>query len=296
MATFNGPNTITGKVRTRTPTQAESLSSRHIFLNLNNAEPNLGIPKTVGPKSEFVGDPGYRYALLSNNNESLSAWRVWSYNNPRIAIYSKENSLAIGDNANPININSIVYNNHPYGNNVYNSQSFADNSFNVFSLSGIYLFDSTTIGDPASAVSFLVTDDGKVGINTSSPQEALTVVGNISGVGNLIINANSTLGSSKVYTNTLRGNVRIADSSPSSLVFGSGNLNYDVNIYRGNTNVLKTDDTFVCASLSSLNGLSATFIELTNSNVTNLTTATASGDFLLLKVNGVNRAIRLWNY
>jgi len=296
MAGFSGPNTITGKVRTRTPTQAEALSSRYTFLNLNNAEPNLGVPSTVGEKNEFVGDSGYRYALLSNNNLSLSSWRVWSYNNPRIAVYSQESSLAIGDNANPINQNSIVYNNHPYGTNIYNSQSFADNSFNVFSLSGIYLFDSTTIGDPASAVSFLVTDDGKVGINTGEPQEALTVVGNVSATGNLFINGNSTLGFSKVFTNTLRGTVRIADSSPSSMVFGSGNLNYDVNLYRGGANILKTDDTFVCQSLSTITPLSASNVAFTGATVTTLPTATASGDFLILNINGTNRAIRLWDY
>lgn len=296
MAGFSGPNTITGKVRTRTPTQAEALSSRYTFLNLNNAEPNLGVPSTVGEKNEFVGDPGYRYALLSNNNLSLSSWRVWSYNNPRIAVYSQESSLAIGDNANPINQNSIVYNNHPYGTNIYNSQSFADNSFNVFSLSGIYLFDSTTIGDPASAVSFLVTDDGKVGINTGEPQEALTVVGNVSATGNLFINGNSTLGFSKVFTNTLRGTVRIADSSPSSMVFGAGNLNYDVNLYRGGANILKTDDTFVCQSLSTITPLSASNVAFTGATVTTLPTATASGDFLILNINGTNRAIRLWDY
>lgn len=296
MAGFTGPNTITGKIRTRTPTQAEALSSRYTFLNLNNAEPNLGVPGPVGLKNEFPGDDGLRYILLSNNNTSLSAWRVWSYNNPRIAVYSQESSLAIGENANPINLNSIVYNNHPYGTNIYNSQSFADNSFNVFSLSGIYLFDSTTIGDPASAVSFLVTDDGKVGINTGAPQEALTVVGNISGTGDLIINGNSTLGSSKVFTNILRGTVKIADSSPSSMVFGAGNINYDVNLYRGGANILKTDDTFVCQSLSTINPLSAGDISFTGATVTTLPTATASGDFLILNINGSNRAIRLWDY
>jgi hypothetical protein len=207
MININTPQTISGKIRTRTPTQAEALSSRYTFLNLNNAEPNLGVPKSPGIKQEYLGDDGYRYLLLSNNTSSLSAWRVWSYDNPRIAAYSKENSIALGDNANPINNNSIVYNNHPYGTNIYNSQSFRDNSFNVFSLSGIYLFDATTIGDPASATAFVVTDDGKVGINTNSPEEALSIVGNVSATGNLIINTNATLGKGKTSTNILRGTV-----------------------------------------------------------------------------------------
>jgi hypothetical protein len=281
MININTPQTISGKIRTRTPTQAEALSSRYTFLNLNNAEPNLGIPKSPGIKQEYLGDDGYRYLLLSNNTSSLSAWRVWSYDNPRIAAYSKENSIALGDNANPINNNSIVYNNHPYGTNVYNSQSFVDNSFNVFSLSGIYLFDATTIGDPASATAFVVTDDGKVGINTNSPEEALSIVGNVSATGNLIINTNATLGKGKTSTNILRGTVKIADSSPSSVVFGVSDVNYDTNLYRGGANILKTDDLFVCDSLSAINTLSAGNISVNNiraaGNVTIFGNLTALG-------------------
>ena len=264
MINNNTPQTISGKIKTRTPTQAEALSSRYVFLNLNNAEPNLGTPKSPGIKQEYLGDDGYRYLLLSNNTSSLSAWRVWSFDNPRIAAYSKENSIALGDNANPINNNSIVYNNHPYGTNVYNSQSFRDNSFNVFSLSGIYLFDATTIGDPASATVFLVTQDGKVGINTNSTEESLSIVGNVSATGNLTINTNATLGKGKTSTNILRGTVKIADSSPSSVVFGVSDANYDTNLYRGGANILKTDDLFVCDSLSAIGTLSAGNISVNN--------------------------------
>lgn len=188
MAGFKiAPETITGKVHTRTPTQAQSLSSRYTFLNLQNAEPNLGKPGPAGTSPETTeGYLGLRYALLSNNNSNgLSAWRVWSFDNPRVAFYSIQNSLGIGENANPIRINSIVYNNHPYGTNRYNSESLAENSFNVYSLSGIYLFDSTTVGDPASAVSLVVTESGNVGINTEFPNERLTIFGNISASGSL---------------------------------------------------------------------------------------------------------------
>jgi len=186
MAGFNiVPQTITGKVHTRTPTQAQALSSRYTFLNLQNAEPNLGIPGPAGTSPETTeGYLGLRYALLSNNHSNgLSAWRVWSFDNPRVAFYSVENSLGIGENANPIRINSIVYNNHPYGTNRYNSESLAENSFNVYSLSGIYLFDSTTVGDPASAITFVVTESGFVGINTEFPNAELTVNGGISASG-----------------------------------------------------------------------------------------------------------------
>ena len=197
MGGFNvNPTTILGKIHVRTPSQAESLSSRYTFLNLNNAEPNLGRPPeavTGGlyysslTSSELLG---IRYALLSNNH-SGSAWRVWAYDNPKIATYSKEGSIGLGDNAFPINIKSFVYSNYAYDNqnNRYNSQSFSNKTFNVFALSGIYLFDSTTIGDPASAIAFIVTDEGNVGVGTETPNERLTVVGNISATGTIYANA-----------------------------------------------------------------------------------------------------------
>jgi hypothetical protein len=288
--------TISGKVKTRTPLQADNLDTRYQFLNLQNAEPNLGIPRVVSPKNEFPDDDGYRYLLLSNNTQTASAWRVWSYNTPRIALYSKENSIALGDNANPIFDQSIVYNNHPYGTNVWNSQAFGKQTFNVFSLSGIFLYDSTTIGDPVSAVTFIVTDDQKVGINTDAPSEALTVVGNITGSNNFNITRNTYLGTiGKDATTTLGGRVQIADSSPVSLLFGFSNSNYDTNLYRAGNGILKTDNNLVTASLSSMGGLSAANISLTNSTVQNLPTATASGDFLVLNINGSTRAIRLWD-
>lgn len=288
--------TISGKVKTRLPFQADSLDSRYQFLNLQNAEPNLGVPTVVGPKNEIPGDDGYRYLLLSNNTQSASAWRVWSYNTPRIALYSKENSIALGDNANPIWDQSIVYNNHPYGTNIYNSQAFGKQTFNIFSLSGIYLYDATTIGDPMSAVTFMVSDDGKVGINTDAPSDALTVVGNITGSNNLNITKNTYLGTiGKDAITTLGGRVQIADSSPTALIFGSSNTNYDTNLYRAKANTLKTDDLFVTASLSSIGGITGAEINLTNASVQNLSAATASGDFLVLNINGLTRAIRLWD-
>jgi len=301
MADFaTNPVTISGKSRIRTP--VEALSSRYVFLNIQNAEPNLGVPGFTGPSP----DPsGIRYALLSNDTYSntSTAWRAWSYNNPRVAAYSLENSLGIGDNANPIRPNSIVYNNHPYNTNRYNSESLAENSFNVYALSGIYLFDSTTIGDPASAISMVVTEDGLVGINTNDPKEYLTLAGNLSSNGtlsgvNLTVTRNTVLGNTKNVTNVLRGTVRFADTSNTSVVFGNGDTNFDVNLYRAEANVLRTDDTFVCQSLSTISALSAGSISLgtITGTVTNLTTATASGDFLTLNINGVNRAIRLWDY
>ena len=171
---FNALQTITGKVRTRSPFQA--LSSRYTFLGLREAEPSLGVP---GPAGEAPTNDGIRYPVLSNALSGVSAWRVFAYDNPKIAAYSKVNALAIGDNAfvGPTK-NSMVYSNYLYGGNRYNSTALADNSFNVYSLSGIYLYNPTTIGDPLSAIAFVVDEKGKTGIGTDSPREKLDVIGN----------------------------------------------------------------------------------------------------------------------
>lgn len=301
------PETISGKVKVRLPAQAQALSGRYVFLNLQNAEPNLGTP--VSPGSACPDPDGIRYALLSNNSyatstASSSGWRVWSVDSPRIAAYANKSSLAIG-NGQPVNSNSLVFSNYNYAsNNIYNSQTFDENTFNVFAMSGIYLFDPTTIGDPASATSFIVTDSGFVGINTDTPNTNLTVNGSFSARNNatiqqnLVVNGNSTLGNDKFDTNILRGTVKIGDSSSTAILFGESNIpaNYDTNLYRESADILKTDDTFHCYALSSTQGLTGADISLTTANVTNLVTATASGDFLLININGSNRYIRLWDF
>jgi len=299
------PTTISGKVRLRTPLQADALSGRLIFNNLQNTEPNLGIPKTIVEKSP---DPdGKRYFLLSNNSYSsslcaVSAWRVWSYNSPTIATWSNENSIAIGDDALPIRQDCLVYNNYSYGANRYNSEGFFDNTFSVFSLSGIYLFDPTTIGDPGSATSFIVTNYGNVGVNTEYPNERLSISGNLSATGNLsgsnlfVLNK-SYLGNSKIDETIIRGELKLADTDYTAMLFGSAGSSYDTNLYRGGNSVLRTDGTFAANALSATNFLSAGNITLTQANIqTFFTAVTASGDFLTLNINGVNRAIRLWDY
>jgi hypothetical protein len=269
MGSFNiYPTTILGKIRTRTPAQAQALSSRYVFLNIKNAEPNLGRPPGIfggSYTSTLTSDEylGIRYALLSNNH-SGSAWRVWAYDNPRIAAYSKEGSLGFGDTAYPLNIKSFVFSNYSYGNqnNRYNSQSFSERTFNVFSLSGIYLFNATTIGDPASAIEFIVTEEGNVGIGVEDPAEKLTVNGNISANGCLFVRCLSA-----------------NDIAVSGNISASGNLTIG-------------GDLFIS------NNLSAGFIDIKNLTgvSTVLTSATASGEFFLININGSYKAIRLWDY
>ena len=275
------PTTISGKVRLRTPLQADALSGKYIFNNLQNTEPNLGIPKTV---TENSPDPdGKRYMLLSNNSYSsslcsVSAWRVWSYNSPTIATWSKENSIALGDDALPIRQECLVYNNYSQKINRFNSEGFFDNTFNVFSMSGIYLFDPTTIGDPGSATSLIVTNYGNVGINTDSPNERLSINGNLSCTGTLsaselyILNR-SFLGNSKIDETTVRGKLKLGDMDFTEVSFGSGGT-YDTNLYRGGINTLQTDGSFVCNNLSAAGTISTSggTSDQWNSNYTTVNT------------------------
>lgn len=270
MAKSTTPETISGKVRVRLPYQAQALSGRYTFLNVANAEPNLGTP--VAPSSACPDPDGIRYVLLSNNSYSTTvtpptAWRAWSVDYPRIAAYAEKSSLAFG-NGQPVNNNSLVFSNYNYTtNNKYNSQTFEDNTFNVFSMSGIYLFNATTVGDPASATALIVTENGFVGINTDNPDTNLTVNGSISArnnatiVGNLAVNGNTNLGNAKTDVNIFRGEVKMADSSV-PILFGDGNTSYDTNLRRGGISTLQTDSNFICNSLSAVETLSASGITM----------------------------------
>ena len=92
-------------------------------------------------------------------------------------------SIALGIGARAGHDKSIVYS--ATDSNYYQSNSFGDHTFNVFASSGIVLYDSTTIGDPASATFFAITTAGFVGIGTEDPYDKLTVAGNISAQGSL---------------------------------------------------------------------------------------------------------------
>ena len=298
------PTTISGKVRLRTPLQADALSGKFVFNNLQNTEPNLGIPKTVTENSPDPG--GKRYFLLSNNSYSsslcsVSAWRVWSYNSPTIATWSKENSIALGDDALPIRQDCLVYNNYSQKINRFNSEGFFDNTFNVFSMSGIYLFDPTTIGDPGSATSLIVTSYGNVGVNTDVPNERLSISGNLSCTGTLsasdlyILNK-SFLGNSKIDETVVRGRLKLGDMDFTVLSFGSGGTVYDTNLYRGGINTLQTDSNVISYSLSSVTTLTGSDITLTNATTAIPTSVSDSGTFYIININGKQRAIRLWDF
>jgi hypothetical protein len=69
----------------------------------------------------------------------------------------------------------------------------------------------------------------------------------------LSVDGNTTLGNANTDQTVIRGITKIADSSSTNgILFGSGNANYDTNLYRSATNELKTDDNFVVAANTTL--------------------------------------------
>ena len=70
---------------------------------------------------------------------------------------------------------------------------------------------------------------------------------------NLNVNGNTTLGDAATDQTVIRGIAKIADSSSTNgILFGSGDANYDTNLYRSATDTLKTDDNFVVAANTTL--------------------------------------------
>ena len=70
---------------------------------------------------------------------------------------------------------------------------------------------------------------------------------------NLNVNGNTTLGDTNTDQTVIRGIAKIADSSATNgILFGSGDANYDTNLYRSAANTLKTDDNFLVAANTTL--------------------------------------------
>jgi len=133
----------------------------------------------------------------------------------------QENTTAIGVKANAAHRGAVVISTNT---NQYNSSSFGDETFNVFASGGTYIFNKTTIGDPVSATSFVVTSGGLVGINVNSPSERLTVNGNISSNGTLFTTSVTSRGIDIFHTPANDGInpiLRIGEYSTSS-----GNLGF----------------------------------------------------------------------
>jgi hypothetical protein len=111
-------------------------------------------------------------------------------------------TVDMGYQAKASHTGSFVFSNNT---NNRNSSSFGSNTFNVYASGGIYLYDSTVIGDPVSGSAVVITSAGFVGIGVTSPSELLTVAGNISALGNLSA-ANGYFSNNLTVNNNLSAN------------------------------------------------------------------------------------------
>ena len=106
-----------------------------------------------------------------------------------------------------------------------------------------------------------ILSGGNIGINTSTPNERLTVSGNISATGNLTVNGDVVLGSDALDTLTFNGgpvNFPNATSTGDAIILGE-----DVNLYRSSADILRTSDTFVADGSIFTN---SSYVVITNSN------------------------------
>jgi hypothetical protein len=127
-------------------------------------------------------------------------------------------------------------------------------------------FSTTTQSTTAVTKRMTIDHAGDLGIGTETPNERLTVVGNISATGSIYantltvfddlnVNGDSTLGDANTDTTIIRGITKIADSSSTNgILFGNNNASYDTNLYRSTTNTLKTDDNLIVDQDLTVNG------------------------------------------
>jgi hypothetical protein len=176
-----------------------------------------------------------------------------------------------------------------------------------------------------------INSSGNVGIGTSTPNTNLTVSGSISATGTLFAN-NINLGSSLIsnnsigvagniaaskgfftnnsYTNTFTtglvvdytsglGRISVGNESLSfynkgigntSTVFISANGNVGIGTSTPNTNLT------VSGSISATNTIYTSALNITSAPTTFTNPVTASGSFLIVNINGTNKAIQLWDY
>jgi hypothetical protein len=167
---------------------------------------------------------------------------------------------------------------------------------------------------------FVIASSKRVGINTSAPNTDLTVVGQISSTGN------TTLGNSAFFVDSVNRRVGVGTLVPNlpftivGSISGTNNVIFDTNLSAGNTffvnsinkqvgintnapnhaltvvgRISATD--IITAPTLTLNTLSVhpSSLPLTGL-VTSLTSVTASDEFVILDLNGKQRALRLWDF
>jgi hypothetical protein len=157
---------------------------------------------------------------------------------------------------------------------------------------------------------------GNVGIKTNTPGEALTVSGNISASGNLFVNGISSRNIDMLYSPANDGNnavLRIGeiDFATSNQGFSGAFISYSEttnvfgisSVFGGvNSPAIGIDrfgrfsDVTINGTISSSGGLSAANVSLRSANVITPASVVDNGQFLILNINGTNKAIRLWEY
>lgn len=149
--------------------------------NYSHAQGSLTVASGIGSfASGYLTSASGDFSFAQGNNTIVSGLYATGLGTNNRA--SKNASVAIGNNANAERNSAVVISSNT---NKYNSSAFSDHTFNVFASGGNFLFDSTTVGDPASGVAFIVLSSGLVGINTPLPNERLTINGNVSCFGYL---------------------------------------------------------------------------------------------------------------
>jgi hypothetical protein len=129
------------------------------------------------------------------------------------------------------------------GPNTIGNSSITDNGSTV-SVTGNLNVDSNTL--------YVDSTNNRIGVLTTTPNETLTVSGNISATGNLTVNGNVVLGSDSLDTLTFNGgpvNFPNATSVGDAIVLGG-----DANLYRDSANSLRTNDNFVVDGFIFANG------------------------------------------
>jgi len=176
---------------------------------------------------------------------------------------------------NPVSSNwNSVYSTYNKNSATYATIEFSNNKFLPLSggtITGDLIVDNTLqVGDGNPNFDFIITDEGNVGINTETPNEKLTVVGNISSTGSYYGDGSKLTGivaGDTIATTLVRTNSGNWDSVYSSVLNTSGNWDSVYSTYNKNSADYTKYD-YVNNSFLPLSGGTVTGITQFNNNVT----------------------------